>query len=316
MIARFFGSSWTSIARNSLLSLGAFSVVLLVSFFLFVVNSGGVLLDRTVQDVQNNVEFTVFLKKGISVDNALVSELKTGLTLLGTEVKLLTAQEALELVKASTNIPELIDQTVGVVQTYEGENILEPVMIINNVARVDANRITGLLKDPKYASAIDFSYFDEQLSRVQNLSSVTTSAQIIFVVLYVLFLAIASLILFNTSRILLFTRKDEIQIMQLVGASRRTIEGPFYGEAVLLSLFGVLAAFFLYVVVLFQWHGVVTSAFGGSAGAQVLLLRLGDILTSHVASFALLDLGKMALLLVFVAVASTWYALRTYLPRV
>ncbi|PIV90905.1 hypothetical protein COW46_00120 [Candidatus Gracilibacteria bacterium CG17_big_fil_post_rev_8_21_14_2_50_48_13] len=316
MIARLFGSSWTSIARNSLLSLGAFSVVLLVSFFLFVVNSGGVLLDRTVADVQNNVEFTVFLKKGVSVDNALVSELKTGLTLLGTEVQLLTSKEALDLVKASTNIPDLIDQTVGVVQTYEGENILEPVMIIKNVARVDANRITALLKDPKFAPAIDFSYFDEQLSRVQNLSSVTTSAQVIFIVLYVLFLAIASLILFNTSRILLFTRKDEIQIMQLVGASRKTIEGPFYGEAILLSVFGVLAAFLIFVLVLFQWHAVVAGAFSGTAGAQVMLLHVGDILTTHVANNALVDLGKMLLLLAFVAVLSTWYALRTYLPRI
>lgn len=315
MISRLFGITWTSIARNSLLSLGALSVVLLVSFFLFVINSGGVLLDQSVQDLQKNVEFTVFLKKGVSVDNALVSELRTGLNLLGTEVQLLTSDEALELVKDSTSIPELIDQTVSVVESYEGENVLEPVMIITNVANVDAERITALLKDPKYAGAIDFSYFDEQLSRIQNFSAVTSSAQVIFVVLYLLFLAIASLIIFNTTRILLFTRKDEIQIMELVGADRWVIQWPFYAEAMFLAIAGVLMAFVLYILLLYQWHGVISGAFQGAMGAQNLLLRMGDILTSYMTGNALFELLKMLFLLMLVAVVSTWFALRTYMPK-
>lgn len=316
MISRLFGITWTSIARNSLLSLGALSVVLLVSFFLFVINSGGVLLERSVADLQKNVEFTVFLKKGVSVDNALVAELKTGIQLLGAQVQLLTSQEALALVKDSTSIPELIDQTVSVVESYEGENILEPVMIIRNVANVDPNRITELLKDPKYGGTVDFSYFDEQISRIRNFSAVTNSAQIIFIVLYILFLAIASLILFNTNRILLFTRRDEIQIMQLVGADRRVIQGPFYGEAILLSVGGVVLAFLIYILVLFQWHAVVSGVLQGGVGAQNVLLRAGDVLTQYMAHNALWELGKMVLLLGLVAAASTWYALKTYMPRI
>lgn len=315
MISRLFGLTWTSIARNSLLSLGAFSVVLLVSFFLFIVNSGGVLLEQSVADLQKNVEFTVFLKKGVSVDNALVADLKTGISLLGADVQLLTSQEALSLVKDSTTIPQLIDETVRVVETYEGENILEPVMIIRDVASIDPNRITTLLQDPKYAGTIDFTYFDEQLSRIKNFSAVTSSAQIIFVVLYVLFLAIASLILFNTNRILLFTRKDEIQIMQLVGADRRVIQGPFYGESLLLSFGGVLIAFVLFTLLLFQWHGVVAGVVAEGVGAQNVLLKAGDILTQYMAGNALWEFGKMVLLLWVVASMSTWYALRTYLPR-
>lgn len=315
MISRLFGTMWTSIARNSLLSLGALSVVLLVSFFLFVINSGGVLLDRSVADLQKNVEFTVFLKKGVSVDNALVAELKTGLEMLQTKVQLLSAKEALALVKDSTAIPELIEQTVSVVESYEGESVLEPVMIIKNVTNVDPNRITTLLKDPKFAGSIDFSYFDEQLSRIKNFSAVTTSAEVIFITLYVLFLAIASLILFNTNRILLFTRKDEIQIMQLVGADRWVIQWPFYAEALLLSFGGVLLAFVLYVLVVFQWHGVVAGVFQGAVGAQNVLLHVGDILTQYLAGNVLWELLKMLLLLGAVAAASTWYALKTYMPR-
>lgn len=315
MISRLFGLTWTSISRNSLLSLGALSVVLLVSFFLFVVNSGGVILNRSVENLQRNVEFTVFLKQGVSVDNAVVAELKTGLQLLGADVQLMTSQEALKLVKDSTTIPELIDQTVSVVQSYEGENVLEPVMIIKNVANVDPARISALLKDPKYAATVDFSYFDEQLSRIKNFSAVTTSAQVIFIVLYVLFLAIASLILFNTNRILLFTRRDEIQIMQLVGADRRVIQGPFYGESILLSASGVLFAFVLFVILLFQWHAVIAGVFQGTTGAENVLLGVGDVLTQYLAANSLWELLKMLLLLCLVAAASTWYALKTYMPR-
>lgn len=290
-------------------------MVLLVSFFLFFINAGGVLLDRSVADLQKNVEFTVFLKKGVSVDNAVVAELKTGLGLLGAQVQLLTSKEALSLVKDSTAIPELIDQTVSVVESYAGENILEPVMIIKNVTNVDPGRITALLKDPKYAATVDFSYFDEQLARIKNFSAVTTSAQVIFITLYVLFLAIASLILFNTNRILLFTRKDEIQIMQLVGADRWVIQWPFYAEALLLSIGGVVIAFVLFILLVFQWHGVMAGVFQGAVGAQNVLLRMGDILTQYMAGNALWELLKMIGLLGLVAAASTWYALKRYLPR-
>jgi cell division transport system permease protein len=54
-----------------------------------------------------------------------------------------------------------------------------------------------------------------------------------------LFLIISTLIIFNTIRMAIFTRRDEIEIMKLVGATKWFIRGPFIFEA---ALYGIVAA--------------------------------------------------------------------------
>jgi cell division transport system permease protein len=52
------------------------------------------------------------------------------------------------------------------------------------------------------------------------------------------FTVVSVLIIFNTIRMALFTRSEEIRIMKLVGATPSYIRGPFLVEA---SLYGVIA---------------------------------------------------------------------------
>ena len=53
------------------------------------------------------------------------------------------------------------------------------------------------------------------------------------------FAVIAILVVFNTIRMAIFNRKEEIYMMRLVGASRWFIVGPFVVEA---SIYGIVAA--------------------------------------------------------------------------
>lgn len=53
------------------------------------------------------------------------------------------------------------------------------------------------------------------------------------------FVAISSLIIFNTIRMAIFNRREEIQMMKLIGAERSFIRGPFVVEAV---VYGFIAA--------------------------------------------------------------------------
>jgi cell division transport system permease protein len=53
------------------------------------------------------------------------------------------------------------------------------------------------------------------------------------------FVIISSLIIFNTIRMAIFNRREEIQMMKLIGAERSFIRGPFVVEAV---VYGFIAA--------------------------------------------------------------------------
>lgn len=66
------------------------------------------------------------------------------------------------------------------------------------------------------------------------------------IVLGIIFGSISILVIFNTIRMAIFTRSDEIEIMKLIGATPHYIKGPYLFEA---SMYGVIAASISYGVV-------------------------------------------------------------------
>ncbi|MBI3889008.1 FtsX-like permease family protein, partial [Candidatus Saccharibacteria bacterium] len=62
------------------------------------------------------------------------------------------------------------------------------------------------------------------------------------VIASVIFIIISSLIVFNTIRMAIFNRKEEIQMMKLIGADRSFIRGPFVVEAVVYGFIAALLA--------------------------------------------------------------------------
>ncbi len=305
----------TSIRRNKLLSLGLVSIVFLVTFFLLAINGLGALMDRSVQDMKQNVDFTVFLQKEVSLDNPLVTDLKNKLEETGVSVELLSAEQALANLKEMTNIPDIIDETASFVESYRGDAILQPVLVLRNVSDGNPATLSGLINDQKYTSVIDFTYFDEQLDRVTNFSVVIQATKVLFLVLYVLFLAIASLIIFNTTRILLHARKSEVQIMELVGAKRSTIQAPFFMESFVLSAVGAVIGLLVFLILLFQWNGMIASIMQDTVGSENLLKVFVDVLLAYFANNWFWELMKIILLFGVVSALSTWLAIRRFMPN-
>ena len=64
----------------------------------------------------------------------------------------------------------------------------------------------------------------------------------------VVFVVISSLVVFNTIRMAIFNRKDEIQMMKLIGAERSFIRGPFIVEAVMYGFIDLFLPFDIYII--------------------------------------------------------------------
>ena len=117
------------------------------------------------------------------------------------------------------------------------------------------------------------------------------------------FLTVAALIIFNTIRMTIFARREEIQIMRLIGAPAYFIREPFLVEAGLYGLSGgILAACLIYGLIWFfgdtilsvpelassyayfvQDKGVIVLVFAGasSGGTMVGVLSCGLALRRH-----------------------------------
>lgn len=117
----------------------------------------------------------------------------------------------------------------------------------------------------------------------------------------VLMLVAAVLLIATTIRLSAFSRRRELGIMRLVGASNRFIEAPFVIEGVVSAFIGsVLASAALALIVEFYVKGQLTSIVGGGT----LLVGLGD---------ALLIAPVLIVIGVVLAALSASIAIRRYL---
>ncbi len=85
----------------------------------------------------------------------------------------------------------------------------------------------------------DVVYAGLVVKRISALSRISSQVALIMFVLSVI---ITALVIYNTIHISLYSRRDEIGIMYLVGATRAYIATPFVLEGTLLSFIGAIAA--------------------------------------------------------------------------
>jgi cell division transport system permease protein len=83
------------------------------------------------------------------------------------------------------------------------------------------------------------SFMGDRKAATDTIADWTAAAQKIGIGASVVFMAISMLIIFNTIRMAIFNRKDEIEMMKLIGADKNFIRGPFVVEAV---VYGFIAA--------------------------------------------------------------------------
>jgi len=103
-----------------------------------------------------------------------------------------------------------------------------------------ASDVEPLVKELRSMPEVeDIVYAGLVVKRVNALSRISSRAAL---AMFVLSVVITALVVYNTIHISLYSRRDEIAIMYLVGATRSYIATPFVLEGTLLALLGALAA--------------------------------------------------------------------------
>ncbi len=104
---------------------------------------------------------------------------------------------------------------------------------------------------PKPISPIIEEIFDRQ-TQSEKIEQVTSALKIVLTVITALLIAASLMLVGNTIRLSIYTRRREIEVMRLVGATRWFIRWPFMIEGVVVGFAGGLAA------ILILWLGKIT----------------------------------------------------------
>jgi cell division transport system permease protein len=102
-----------------------------------------------------------------------------------------------------------------------------------------------------YFSPIVSDVFDPQQASAE-IEEVTSALKIVLTVITALLLVASLMLIGNTIRLSIFTRRREVEVMRLVGATRWFIRWPFMIEGVIVGFAGGLVA------ILVLWIGKVT----------------------------------------------------------
>ncbi len=218
----------------------ALSVLIVSAFVLFFVNASEIL-----NTWKQGVRVMAYLKPDVADSQVLVIK-QTILGMPGVEdVVFISREEALELLKADMKRQASLFENLG-------ENQLPDAFEIHMVASARSwGKVEILAREIESVSQIeDVEYGQKWLGRF---SSIFNLFRITGFAMGALFFLAAVFIVANTIRLILYSRREEVEIMRLVGASDGFIKAPLYIEGIIQGAFGgvlgVLTLFAAYLAI-------------------------------------------------------------------
>ena len=150
------------------------------------------------------------------------------------------------------------DDSFKTVLNYLDENPLMDSFVLK------VNDVKKLSETSEYIKAIngvDTVKYGEGM--VEQVISVFDIVQKIVVVVVIALIVVTSFLISNTIKLTIFSRRNEIEIMRLVGASNITIKLPFLFEGFIIGLIGsiipVCITIYGYVILYSRLHGKLLS---------------------------------------------------------
>lgn len=297
-----------SFVRNTWLSVAAIAIMAVTLIVLAATNIATSALSGAIDKLEQRIDMSVYVKQGATQDQidrivGRMQQLPTVLSVTSTSPeeankiaieRILSSNSKLtpdkketmrqNLLEAPNTLPWTLNiQLVNLDNTRELEDFVQNDESIKDLRDEE--------KEPSYASG--------QRETIDRFSTVMDRIELIGLIAAGIFALIAILVVFNTIRMAIYNRKEEIYMMQLVGASRWFIVGPFVVEA---AFYGIIA-------------GAIASAFS-YVGVYLLRPHLNTMLEPTInimEKYWFFVIGLLILTGIVIGVVSSLLATRKYL---
>ncbi len=232
-IRRYFRDAGRSVFRNLSLSLASISciTITLIVVALSIVLSYNV--EKMTAHVKSNISIIVFLENTFdaSKEKEDFDKKLASIENIGSEnITFKSKKEYAEEMKEQDKTFSLI------VDSWTDENI--PLLDSYEIKVKDINQIKATAKEIKKLEKVStVNYGEEYVESIITIFSVIEKACIGGVIALVL---VTAFLIANTIKLAIFSRKTEIEIMRLVGASNTAIKTPFIIEGSFIGFFGAI----------------------------------------------------------------------------
>ena len=293
-VNNFSRNAWLTVAATLVMT-----ITLLIVFTTFVAQRS---LADTAQAINKDIDRSIYLRPDVSEERA--QPVLVSLRRLSNveSVRFISTEEAKEQFAKANK-----DDEAKLHALKEATNSLPATIRITLHDNNDTSQLidfvnTNSALKPLISATQTPTFMNQRRNGTTRIAEWTQMSQKAGVAASVLFIAISFLIIFNTIRMAIFNRRDEIEMMKLIGADRGFIRGPFLVEAV---VYGVIAA------VIATTLGIITLFLSGNSLKKwgVALQPTIDMATSYWWLIALVMMALGAC----IGVISSLVATRRYL---
>lgn len=250
------------------------SSVISITLVLFLVGVASLLLvnAKSVSDYfKENVQISVLMAQEATEDQAmeLVSTLDSRPFIKGT--RLVSKEEG------TREMSEMLGEDF--LEVFETAPIPLSVDVTLKAEYVSADSLEVVKKDISSFPLVEEVVYQQSL--VDKLNTNLAKISLVLGVFVLLLLFISFVLINNTVRLNVFSKRFTIHTMKLVGATKSFIRGPFLGQAVFQGLFSALLAILMLLAALFIIRKEISQLFEVFS-LDLLLVVIGIVVVSGV----------------------------------
>lgn len=236
-LTRILNFSTQNFIRNIWLSVVTITIIVLTLFSVTSLLLLNAITDQAVRVVKSKIDVSVYFKPSVTPEQIQVVEANLESLAYVKAVKYVSKSEALEKLRARYSDSPLILESLKELQA----NPLGDTLIVSTHETADYQKVIDILNaTPQYAVLIDNKNFEDNRFIIDRLESLAKQVNRAGWTITVFFAAVAVLVIVNTIRIAVYTHRDEVAIMKLVGASNAFVRGPFIVETIFYAIIGTL----------------------------------------------------------------------------
>ncbi len=281
-----------SFTRNIWLTIAATLVMTITLIILLITIGASLILSSTADAMRQKIDITIYFTPGTSMEQltAMSEIIKQDPNVR--EIESL-ADSNMEYQKFLEENSDNTDLLLALEDPDMAQKMLETLQATMRIKVHDPDNLDGIRSivnnNELFQATLDDDKeptYDVNRAEIATVNSWANIAKNGGLILGAVFLVISILVIFNTIRMAIFSRREEIYMMKLVGADTSFIRGPFLVEAQICGIIsGILASTAAYFGFKFlapnlEGYGIdVSTVAHFMATSNLVLVYLGVILT-------------------------------------
>lgn len=250
------GQGFENVWKNKLMFFASVLIISTTMITLGIFTIIGENANAVVKSMTEEQAMVVYVKEGLT--NEQIDEVERNIKSVGGIINIVkeTKEEALQKAISQYFDETNIDLTIG----WENSNIFTDSFAIRIEDLNNASNIAVELRKIENVRKVVFA--DEIFSTVTKLTSTVNT---VVMVVFILLVGVSILVISNTIKLVLHSRRKEIHIMKYIGATDNFVKTPFVIEGVIVGLTGAIISWFITIKAYGAFQDSIVKSFGMSA---------------------------------------------------